>query len=185
MDTTSSLVISKEIASGERLLWSGRPKQGVMLRGSDAFLIPFSLLWCGFAIFWEATVITKGAPFFFKLWGVPFVLVGLYLVIGRFYVEALQRRKTFYGLTDKSIIIVSGITLKKLKRLSLRTLSDVSLNEGKGNRGTITFASTPAFYSWFGSGSWLGMGHMAIPSFEMIENARSVYDLLTATQRET
>jgi hypothetical protein len=184
MDTNPSLVIAKELISGERLVWSGRPKQGVLLRGSDAFLIPFSLLWCGFAIFWELSVISSGAPFFFKLWGIPFVLVGLYMVLGRFFIEARQRDNTVYGLTENSIIIVSGLFTRKVKRLNLRAVSDISLNEGKERRGTITFGPTLPFYAWFGGGSLPGMGQMAVPSFEMIENARSVYELIMTTQRE-
>lgn len=77
MDANPTLVLSKELASGERLLWSGRPQQGVVVRRADLFLIPFSLLWCGFAVFWEATVLTSKAPLLFRLWGIPFVLVGL------------------------------------------------------------------------------------------------------------
>ena len=71
-----------------------------MLRASDAFAIPFGLLWCGFAIFWEWSVVSGGrAPWFFELWGVPFVAVGLYLVFGRFIADAYQRGRTVYGIT--------------------------------------------------------------------------------------
>ncbi len=61
MTNSSASEIERELSSGERLLWSGQPRRGLRLRSSDAFVIPFSLLWCGFAIFWEASVVTKGA----------------------------------------------------------------------------------------------------------------------------
>jgi hypothetical protein len=183
MDANPTLVLSKELASGERLLWSGRPQQGVVVRRTDLFLIPFSLLWCGFAVFWEATVLTSKAPLLFRLWGIPFVLVGLYLVVGRFLVDAHQRGQTVYGLTDQNVVIVSGLRTRNVKRLTLRTLSDVSLDESTDRRGTITFGPTPPASAWFGGRSWPGMGRTMVPSFDLIENARVVYDLILRTQR--
>src|SRR6476659_2074117 len=93
-------IINRELTPGERLLWSGQPLPGIRLRASDAFVIPFSILWCGFALFWEFTAVTKGAPFFFMLWGIPFVLAGLYFVFGRFFIDAGTRERTYYGVTS-------------------------------------------------------------------------------------
>ncbi len=33
------------LEANEKLLWSGQPRRGLMLRPSDAYVIPFSLLW--------------------------------------------------------------------------------------------------------------------------------------------
>ena len=174
--------IERELSSGERLLWSGQPQRGIRLRSSDAFLIPFSLLWCGFAIFWEASVITKGAPFFFRLWGVPFVLVGLYLVVGRFIVDARTRERTFYGVTSERIIIVSGLFSRQTKSLQLRTLSDISLAERADGSGTITFGPQHPMAQRIPSG-WPGAGQYAAPAFDMIERAKETYNLIRQTQR--
>ncbi len=65
----AELVITKELDSGERLLWADVPRQGFLLRGSDAAMIPFSLLWCGFTVYWESLVVKSNGPLVLKLWG--------------------------------------------------------------------------------------------------------------------
>jgi Bacterial PH domain len=178
--------IQSQLSSGEHVLWSGQPRQGVVLRGSDAFMIPFSLMWGGFAVFWEASVISSNAPAFFVLWGVPFVLVGVYLIIGRFFAEAKQRARTFYAVTNERILIVSGLFTRKVKSLNLRTLSDLSLSEGKGNRCSISFGGGSPFASMFGGFSgWPGMEAHLGPRFDLIENAKAVYETIRKTQRGT
>jgi hypothetical protein len=46
-------ILSAELGRSEKLLWSGRPRQGVFLTSRDASMIPFSLMWGGFSFFWE------------------------------------------------------------------------------------------------------------------------------------
>src|SRR5690349_4837441 len=100
--------VQNELYPGEALLWSGQPASGIRFRGTDVLVIPFSLMWAGFTCFWESSVLSQGISFF-ALWGIPFVLVGNYIVWGRFLVDAWQRSKTSYALTNQRIIILSGV----------------------------------------------------------------------------
>jgi hypothetical protein len=68
----------------ETLLWTGRPDPAKHFGASDVFLVPFSLLWAGFAIFWLIAALVAGAPVPFALFGLPFVALGLYFIFGRF-----------------------------------------------------------------------------------------------------
>lgn len=174
--------IERELSSGEKLLWSGQPAQGFRLRSSDSFVIPFSLVWCGFAFFWEASVIAGRAPIFFKLWGVPFILVGIYFVAGRFFVDVKARTRTFYGVTNDRIIIVDGIFSRQTKSLHLRTLSDISLVEWADGSGTIIFGPQYPYTRRFPAG-WPGASQYAPPAFEMIERAKETYDLIRQAQK--
>ncbi len=184
MDSDAERVVQSELDSGERLLWAGRPIQGIKFRGTDVFMIPFSLLWGGFAIFWEVSVISSGAPFFFSLFGVPFVVVGLYIIFGRFFVEAKQRQNTFYGLSNQRIIIASGVLRKKVKSLNLRTLTDITLSESASGSGSISFGNSYPFASMFGGIAWPGMEQYLGPRFDLIEKAKTVYQQIREAQNK-
>lgn len=174
-------VIEDQLGPQERLLWAGRPPAGLVLRPAEVFLIPFSLLWCGFAIFWEWGAVTMANDPFFALFGIPFVLMGLYIVFGRFVLDRKQREYTFYGLTNERVLIVSGIVRRTVKSLNLRTLSDVSRTERADGSGTITFGQSSFFLWSFQSAAWPGI--TTVPTFERIANVKDVYDLLRTAQR--
>jgi hypothetical protein len=126
MEETPETIIRRELGPGERLLWCGRPRQGIAFRRADFVMVPFSLMWGGFAFFWEYSVLSMGkAPIFFALWGTPFVLIGIYIIAGRFFVDAKQRERTVYGVTSERIVIVSGLLSRKIKSLNIRSLFEV------------------------------------------------------------
>ncbi len=119
----------------------------------------------------------------FQFFGIPFVLVGLYLIIGRFWVDAAQRKRAFYGVTTSRIIFVSGLTAQKVKTLSLFSLSEVSLTLSQNGVGTISFGRgfpLAATWSW-----WPGMEMFASPSFDQIDDAQMVYRLICDAQENT
>lgn len=161
----------------ERLLWEGRPDtRAFALRGAW-FLIPFSLLWGGFAIFWEYSVIQAGAPIFFALWGIPFVAIGIYMIIGRPLVARREAQRTVYGLTDRRILISGGAFGRSILELDLRDLPPAQLDERGDGIGTITFGGVVGTFR--APPGWPTMGMYARPpAFVAIRDARRVYGLL-------
>ena len=181
----SSLVppqtIQDRLEPRERLLWWDRPKQGVMLRKADLFLIPFSLLWGGpMFLFWGIIFTTGNAPWFFKLLGVPLVLVGIYLIIGRFFHDAWRRRRLFYGLTDNRIFIA---TPSSSHTLPLKGLGEIRLDERRSGEGSIAFGRKIVFMPmWL---SWRSLsGAPPVPTFERIKDARRVFAAIREAQKQ-
>ena len=164
--------IARELTGGERLLWSGQPRHGLMLRASDTALIPFSILWAAFAFFWEGTVWKTNAPWIFKLWGIPFVLVGIYIVAGRFVADAWMRKRTAYGVTNQRVIIIKAFRKRNIQSIALRSVPEISLSESGDGSGTITLG--PALVSRRGPAS---------PKLEGIQRVRSVYDMICEAQK--
>jgi hypothetical protein len=183
MDESPEDLISRHLSSSERMLWAGCPRQGFVLRPADAFLIPFSIMWGGFAIFWEVTALRTGAPGFFMLWGAMFVVIGLYFMVGRFWVDAIQRAATTYGVTSERVVIVSGLLSRSVKSLNLDTLTDLSLTERSGGGGTITFGSVPFMHWWYAGLGWPGFAQQDVPNIDLSHGAREAYEIIRTAQR--
>ena len=97
------------LQGGEQLLWAGEPDPKVRFTKADTFLVPFSILWAGFAVLWEIAASSSGGPVGFSLFGIPFVALGCYITFGRFIVKARRKRGTTYVLTDyRALVLGSG-----------------------------------------------------------------------------
>ena len=175
-------MIEQELRSGEKMLWNGKPATGLRLQTSDVFNIPFSLFWGGFAFFWMlgATAATAKHPndpiaTVFPLFGLPFVLMGIYLIVGRFFVDAKIRKNTQYAVTNERVIISSGLFSRKVKSLNLKSISDISVTEKMDGSGTITFGESSFPYGWVGGRNYFpSLLNNQIPAFQMIPDVRSV-----------
>jgi hypothetical protein len=172
--------LTGRLLKGERIIWSGRPGQGLVFTGRDWLLIPLSLLWCGFAIFWETTVVSTQTPVFMKLWGVPVVLIGVYLVAGRFLLDAWVRSGMQYAVTNKRILISRSGPFSKFTAVSLEQLPDATLTEDADGRGTIRFGEQSLWTNRGGRFSAWTPSLDATPQLIAIENARSVFDQIQA-----
>jgi len=120
------------LRAGERITWTGRPPAELRLYARDLFLVPFSLLWGGFAIFWEVAAVTHAGPGFFTLWGVPFVVIGMYMIAGRFVVDAWLRSRTVYALTNERALVLRKLRAEKLLTARLDAAVVERRSDGRG-----------------------------------------------------
>ena len=167
--------LAQRLLDGEKIFWSGRPRQSLLFTSRDGLLIPFSLLWGGFVIFWEASVLRGHAPTFFALWGIPFVLAGLYFIAGRFAVDAWMRGATSYAVTNRRILIHRAGPFPKFVAISLDRLPNATLVEGANGRGTIRFGEQTPRRARNGVSGWTPSLDPT-PQFLAIADARQVFD---------
>lgn len=176
------------LLTGERVLWTGQPKQGIALSGRDIFLIPFSLFWGGVVIIWN--VIAWVAPFerngadgaplwFFPLFGLPFLAVGLYMIFGRFLHDASIRKHIHYAVTDQRVLILREKRSAKITSLDLKRLPRLELSEHRDGTGTLSFDIGDSMFMgrMNGFGAWVP-SLSAASQFFRISEPRKVYELI-------
>ncbi len=154
--------------------WTGRPVRGLLVRPIDALLIPFSLFWLGFALFWESLVVSSGGPVFMQIWGIPFILLGVFFVVGRFFADSYFRARTAYGVTATDAFIVRSGLLPRTVTFNLDSTAPIEMKRRHDGSGTITFGNRPQ--AWSGANVW-SIG--STREFEGIPNVTEVYRLVT------
>ncbi len=92
------------LAPGETIQWHGKSEKKKMITYSDYMYIPFSIMWLGFVGLWEYKIIEVQYPWAFHLIGIPMLVAGLYMAIGRFFFKAYKKKTSCYVITNKRVI---------------------------------------------------------------------------------
>jgi hypothetical protein len=145
----------KELAADEQILWCDQPQQGFILRRSELLLIPISLGLAALALLlegwlvWMTWLIVQlgdrslpglliiGVLGAFILLGLLMLLLAAFLLLGRFWFDRLRRRKTFYALTNRRVMICSTILKRKIRSIPLGQKLKVTLARHAGDRGSL------------------------------------------------
>ncbi len=184
--SVSATELSGHLDSGEKTLWHGSPPEGLLLRRSDWFVVPFSLFWLAFVVFWLAGVTgtfsdsPRSPPVIFPIVGSVFVCVGLYMAIGRFFWDAYVRSQTLYALTNKRAIVLVRWPFRQVRSVELTAATRVETEESGDGSGSIFFGERmrmPAFApSWFAANN--GIDFM----FERVAGVRNLVSMVRSVQ---
>jgi hypothetical protein len=186
IDPEASVKVQSELLNGENIYWAGVPNPGVIFHADDWYMIPFSLLWGGFSIFWESGVLgywgqgprNGNISIFMALWGIPFVVGGQYFIWGRFLYDAWLKRRTYYAVTNRRVLTVQEGWRRKSSATFLESIPTI---EREGTEiGTLWFApKLPAFAARGQKTS--SVSHFKVgdvPTFVDIDDVDSVYRLI-------
>jgi hypothetical protein len=192
MISTNNPEIEQEIQEDEQLLWTGSPKRGIMFRWVDVFMIPYSVLvlWGGIQavspmlsmeirrldLYDVLSLLPNMTPMFY----------GLYLLVGRYLVDALQRRNITYVVTNQRTIILSRfLFFRKVETIFLSDYLKVSFKERRSGIGTITFSQRRAKRGETAKLIVFGVPQeRTIPTLEAVEQAHEVYDIIIRATKE-
>jgi hypothetical protein len=188
-------LLNDELAPGETLLWTGKPNPRVIFHASDWYVIPFSLLWGGFAIFWEAGVsgigpwAGKGSPWSFgMLWGIPFVVMGQYMIWGRFLYTAWKKGRVLYALATQRVVVLVRPPQAKVISRYLENVPGIEKEVRSDGIGTLKFGETAPLYGG-GRGKNASMEGLYLnsstPVFVDIDHAKDAAELISRELRRT
>jgi hypothetical protein len=167
---------------GETVLWAGQPKPGFSFSWLDIPGLIFGLVFSSFAIFWITMALqgvskskNPGPPFFlFPLFGLPFLLIGLYVAFGRLLLANARRKHIFYVLTDRRALIRSGKRTITTRILPLATLQDFTLRERPDGTGDIIFGNSSTHLARTSPNQPLANAIPLPLIFERIENPQAI-----------
>ena len=146
---------------GEYVLWSGRPEG--KNKNESVALVPFGIFFLVFSLIWTV------AAFFFGDWlvfvGIPFILMGLYLLVGR----TIIRNMTRYVITNKKIY---RRQLGKVKMMDMSHLPPMRVARMDDGRGSIYFGERSEY-------SDEKVVYGAIFDIECVNDINQVYRFIT------
>jgi len=170
-----SEVVQPHLSSAERLLWVGQPDASRHFNKTDTFAIPFSLLWGGFMIWALVAAVLRG-DVIFALLIAPLVPIALFVLVGRFFVRARLRSRTWYVVTDQRVLKIQRKGSRAdVAAVPVKRLPAVSCDRRSDGSGSVVF----------GPRTWLdtdfpvfALDHSSLGFFD-IPNAAYVAELVT------
>ena len=159
--------VVREMRAGEKTQWVGYPipTKFAIKEGTTTFL--FGIPWTAFVLFWEYNAIKSG-PLIMQLWGIPFVVIGLYLLTSPLW-EFWRARRTIYVVTNQRLLILNGLLRPSRRSFAPADIGSLEVDVGYNGVGSIIFSREPESDGEGGS-TVKRIGFKAIPNVREAED---------------
>ena len=131
MDYESDL--SNPLVEGETLIWSAKPKKGAFIINKVLTMMPFALLWLGFDSAFLIPMIASGQITKILFFVVPFFalhLMPVWIWLGNVITAGQRWKNTKYYVTDKRIILQTGLVDMNYQTIYYKDIKNVNLKIG-------------------------------------------------------
>jgi hypothetical protein len=187
IDLQASMKLQSEMMPGEHMLWAGMPNPSVIFHTQDWVMVPFSLLWGGGVLFMGAESFGwwRGKPATARTWDfgmvvvAAFIAIGQYFIWGRFVTDAWLKRRTYYAITDRRILLLQEGFKRKIRAVYLDSVTEIQ-REGS-SAGSLWLGPKTSMFSGRSrsSQSWSFLNiDAAVPLLADIDDVESVYRLI-------
>lgn len=165
--------------SGERLLWTGKPRPGLRLSGPGVGNLLGSVIWAAVAVYFAVSIWRGGVSVSNFVAAVALVGYALYSTVGRIALDAWLRSRTRYAVTDHRVLIIQGGNQPTIQSIDLTATTQVTPDLRGDGSGSLTF----------GEGQLVASGRRGRtrrqppPAFDDIPDAQQAYDLIQQVMR--
>jgi hypothetical protein len=136
--------IQSELQSGEAIRWISQANpRATALAGIGIFL--FAIPWTAFSIFWicgaagfKVPDFKDGIVDFFPLFGIPFVLIGLGMMLSPVSMWRKAKR-TYYIVTDRRAVIFEDKPVAKIQSFGPEKLQSLERTQRPDGSGSLIF----------------------------------------------
>ena len=132
-------IAQRELRSSEKLIWADQP--GPMARARTKIKVClFGIPFTGFAIFWMSGAVGAGAPPLFAMFGIPFIAVGLGLILSPLWSYIEAQRWMVYAITDQRCLILRLFPVHKAESFGPGEITRLERTEKSDGSGNIIFS---------------------------------------------
>lgn len=125
--------LTSPLVEGEKVLWSAKPKKSAFIINKILIMMPFALIWLLFDSMFIIPITKSGAIKEMLFFIIPFFalhLMPVWIWLGNCLTASKKWRNTKYYVTDKRIIIQTGIIGANYETIYYKDIKNVNLRIG-------------------------------------------------------